>query len=199
MLKPLLVSTLETLLNQYLSLDKEVYLLLAPIAKKVIAIRVLPFAQTFYVCPTKNNIQLLEHYTAKVDATISGTLPALGLMGLNVTPIRTIFNREVSIEGDTQTAHQLQQLFAKLDIDIEEHMAYFAGDIVAHKINNLLKTSLHWTQDSITTLKTNSKEFLQEEARDLPATAEADIFYQQIDAVRADFDRLLARIEQLQC
>ncbi len=197
MIKPLVVSALETALNQYLSLDEDVSLFLSPMTGKVIAIKVLPFNETFYLCPAIDKIQLLEHYAAEVDATISGTLSALGLMGLSTTPMRSIFSGEVKIEGDTQLAHKFQQLFEKLDIDLEEKLSHFTGDILAHKIANLFRTGFSWTEESITTFKLNSKEFLQEETRDLPAEAEANIFYQQIDTIRSDFDRLSARIEQL--
>ncbi len=196
-IKPLLTSTMETALNQFLSLDQDTSLFLKPMAGKVIAIKVLPFNETIYLCPTEDKIQLLESYTLEVDATISGTLSALGLMGFSSTPMRSIFNGEVKIEGDTQLAHKFQQLFDSLDIDLEEKLSQFTGDIIAHKIGNLFRAGQQWTEESIETFKLNSKEFLQEEIRDLPAGPEADIFYQQVDEIRSDFDRLSARIEQL--
>lgn len=196
-IKPLLISSLELALNQYLSLDEDVSLFLTPIAGKVIAINIQPFNETIYLCPTADKIQVLENYLADVDATISGTLSALGLMGLSSTPMRSIFSGEVKIEGDTQIAHKFQQLFDKLDIDLEEKLSQFTGDIVAHKIGNFFRSGQKWTAESIETFKLNSKEFLQEETRDLPAGPEADILYNQIDEIRSDFDRLSARIEQL--
>jgi ubiquinone biosynthesis protein UbiJ len=198
MIKPLLVNALETALTHYLSLDEDVSLFLTPLAGKVIAINVLPFNETLYLCPTTNTIQLLEYYAEEVDATISGTLSALGLMGLSSTPMRAIFSGEVKIEGDIHLAHQFQQLFQKLDIDLEEKLSHYTGDIIAHKIGNLFRTGFNWTEESITTFKLNSKEFLQQETRDLPAEAEANIFYQKVDEIRSDFDRLSARIDQLE-
>ena len=196
-IKPLLISVLETALNQFLSLDEDASLFIAPLEGKVIAIKVLPFNETLYLCPTTDKIQLLEHYEQEVDTTISGTLSALGLMSLSSTPMRSIFSGEVKIEGDTHVADKFQQLFKKLDIDLEEKLSQFTGDIVAHKIGNLFRSGQNWTEESIETFKLNSKEFLQEETRDLPAGPEADIFYQQVDQLRSDFDRLSARVEQL--
>ena len=197
LIKPLLTSVFETALNQYLSLDEDVSLFLTPMAGKVIAINIQPFDETLFFCPTTDKIQLLENYGSEVDATISGTLSALGLMGLSSTPMRSIFSGEVKIEGDTQVAHKFQQLFDKLDIDLEEKLSQFTGDIIAHKIGNIFRTGQNWTEETIETFKLNSKEFLQEETRDLPAGPEADIFYHQVDKLRSDFDRLSARIEQL--
>lgn len=196
-IKPLLTSTMETALNQFLSLDQDASLFLKPMAGKIIAIKVLPFNETIYLCPTEDKIQILESYKPEVDATISGTLSALGLMSLSSTPMRSIFSGEVKIEGDTHLAHKFQQLFDSLDIDLEEKLSQFTGDIIAHKIGNLFRSGQQWTEESIETFKLNSKEFLQEEIRDLPAGPEADIFYHQVDEIRSDFDRLCARVEQL--
>jgi len=196
-IKPLLISTLELALNQYLSLDEDVSLFLTPVANKVIAINIQPFNETIYLCPTTDKIQVLENYLPAVDATISGTLSALGLMGLSSTPMRSIFSGEVKIEGDTQIAHKFQQIFDKLDIDLEEKLSQVTGDIVAHKVGNFFRSGQQWSTESVETFKLNTKEFLQEETRDLPAGPEADIFYHQIDEIRSDFDRLSARIEQL--
>lgn len=198
-IKPLLTltSTMEAALNQFLSLDQDANLFIEPLAGKVIAIKILPFNETVYVCPTVDKIQLLENYSPEADATISGTLSALGLMGLSSTPMRSIFSGEVTIEGDTQVAHKFQQIFAKLDIDLEEKLSKFTGDIFAHKLGNIFRSGQNWTAESIETFRLNSKEFLQEETRNLPAGPEADIFYHQVDEIRSDFDRLCARIEQL--
>lgn len=197
LIKPLLIGALETGLNQYISLDQDNSLFLKPIAGKVIAINILPFDETLYLCPTNDKIQILEQCSSEVDASISGTLSALGFMGLSSTPMRSIFSGEVSIEGDTHVAHKFQQLFEQLDIDLEEKLSLFTGDVIAHKIGNLFRSGQSWTTESIETFQLNSKEFLQEEIRDLPAEAEADIFFQQVDKLRSDFDRLSARIDQL--
>jgi ubiquinone biosynthesis protein UbiJ len=197
LIKPLLIGTLETALNQYLSLDEDVSLFLAPIVDKTIAIHILPFNETIYLCPTDEKIQILENYIKEADATITGTLSALGLMGLSSTPMRSIFSGEVKIEGDTHVAHQFQQLFEKLEIDLEEKLSHFTGDIIAHKIGNIFRSSQSWTEESIDTFKLNSQEFLQEETRNLPAEVEADIFYRKVDEIRSDFDRLMARVDKL--
>ncbi len=196
-IKPILTGFLETALNQYLSLDEDAGLFLTPLAGKVIAVTIEPFDETLYLCPTTDKIQILEYYQGDVDTTITGTLTALGLMGLNASSMRSVFNGDVGIEGDTHIGQKFQQLFKNLDIDLEEKLSQVTGDIVAHKVGNLFRSGRHWSQQSLETLRLNTEEFLQEETRDLPAKAEADIFYRQVDELRSDFDRLHARIERL--
>lgn len=196
-IKPLLLGAIEAALNSYLGLDDHLEQYLAPMAGKVIAIHVLPFAETLYLCPAPDRIQLLENYIGEADATLTGSLSALGLMGLSATPMRALFKGEVRIEGDTQLAHKLQRLFEKLDINLESHLAQYTGDTLAHRLTGLLRGGLDWTQQSMTRFRLNLEEFLQEETRDLPAKAEADLLFEAVDACRADADRLTARVERL--
>ncbi len=198
LIKPILSSALETALNQYLALDNNVHLCLSPLSGKVIAITIEPFNETLYLCPTETNIQCLENFVGEVDTTLSGSISAFGIMGLSKTPARSLFSDEVKITGDTCLGQKFQQLFEQLDVDWEAQLSHFTGDKVANTMANLFRSSHNWTQESIETFKLNATEFLQEETRDLPAKAEADIFYQQIDTLQMDFDRLLAHINRLQ-
>lgn len=197
-IKPLLISLLEPAINQYLSLDDNANKLLAPIAGKVVAIEISSFNQTIYLCPTATSVQILETYNEAVDAKISGSLSALGLMGLSATPMRSLFQGDVRIEGDSQVAHKFQSLFAKLDINLEAKLARYTGESFAQQFASLFRSSRDWSQQSLTSFKLNLQEFLQEETRDLPAKPEAEELFQQIDISRNDFDRLNARIERLQ-
>jgi ubiquinone biosynthesis protein UbiJ len=196
-IRPLLIGALETGLNAYLGLDEQLEQLLAPMAGKVLAIHITPFNETLYLCPTQDRIQFLENYTGEVDTRLSGSLSALGLMGLSATPMRSLFKGEVRIEGDTLLAQKLQRMFEKLDINLETKLARYSSDDFAQRVSHLFRTSRDWTQNILTSFRLNLEEFLQEETRDLPAKAEAELVFQEIDAVRSDLDRLNARVERL--
>jgi ubiquinone biosynthesis protein UbiJ len=196
-IRPLLIGALETGLNAYLGLDEQLEQLLAPMAGKVLAIHITPFNETLYLCPTQHRIQFLENYTGEVDTRLSGSLSALGLMGLSATPMRSLFKGEVRIEGDTLLAQKLQRMFEKLDINLETKLARYSSDDFAQRVSHLFRTSRDWTQNTLTSFRLNLEEFLQEETRDLPAKAEAELVFQEIDAARTDLDRLNARVERL--
>ena len=196
-IKPLLIGALEAALNQYLALDQDSSCFLTPLAGKVIAVNVQPFDETIYLCPTTDSIQCLDQFPNQADTRLTGSVWALGLMGLSSTPMRSVFSGEVKIEGDMQTGRKFQELFAKLDIDLEEKLSQFTGDIIAHKVANFFRAGQSWSKDSVETFRLNAAEFLQEETRDLPSAPEVDIYYTQVDKLRTDFDRLQSRIERL--
>lgn len=198
MIKPLFIATLEGALNRYLALDDNLEQYLAPMASKVIELRIDTFSSSLYFCPTAQGIQILESYHGAVDATLSGSLSALGLMGLSATPMRSLFKGEVRIEGDTQLARRLQRLFEKLDIKLESKLARYTGDAFAQRLGKLFRGSRDWMQHSLTTFRLNLEEFLQEETRELPAKSEAELFFREIDTCRSDCDRLSARLDRLQ-
>lgn len=197
-IKPLIISALELAVNRYLQLDDNIAELLAPLAGKVIAIHITPFNETLYLCPASDQLQWLENYAGDVDASLTGSLSALGLMGLSATPMRTLLKGNVKMDGDTAVAQKLQALFAKLDINLQGKISQFAGEDVAGNFSRFFRQSRDWGNNSLTTLRLNIEEYLQEESRDLPAKPEADLLYQQIDDSRSDVDRLEARIQRIQ-
>ena len=197
LIKPLLIATLETALNRYLALDNNKEDLLIPLKGKIIALTVQPFNETLYLCPTGDSIQIIDHTLTSPDTTISGSAWALGLMGISAKPMRSVFSGEIKIEGDIQTGKQFQAVFKKLDIDLEGLLAQYAGDDLANRISQFFRSGQEWGKETIETFRLNTSEFLQEETRDLPAKPEIDIYYQQVDELRNDCDRLQARVERL--
>lgn len=197
LIKPIITGILETGLNQYLAMDDDKNYFLAPLKGKIIAITISPFDETIYLCPSSENIQIVDYVDKQPDTIISGTLSALGLMGFSKTPMHALFSGEVNIEGDAHIAHQFQRLFEQLDIDLEQQLAKVTGDVIAHQIGNVFRNGQSWRQESIETFRLNVKEFLQHETKDLPSSPEADIFHQQVDKVRNDYDRLIARLTEI--
>jgi ubiquinone biosynthesis accessory factor UbiJ len=197
-IKPLLIGALETAINSYLQLDKNSNHFLTPLSGKVIAITIQPFNETIYLCPAVDSIQCLDYSPDQPDTIITGSPWALGLMGLSSKPMRSIFSGKVNIEGDTQTGRKFQDLFAKLDINLEAKLAQYTGDQFANSIGQFFRAGQNWSKDSIKTFKLNISEFLQEETRDLPAGPEIDIYFCHVDGLRTDFDRLHSRVERLE-
>jgi ubiquinone biosynthesis protein UbiJ len=197
-IKPLIIATLEAALNRYLVLDDNVSEFLAPLNGKIVAITITPFNETIYLCPSADSIQCLDVVTQTIDTHITGSLISLGLMSISGKPNNAFFSGAVSIDGDIHTGRKFQDLFAKLDINLEGKLARLTGENVAHNLAEFFRAGKNWSKESLETLKLNTSEFLQEETQDLPAKAEADIFYAEVDELRTDFDRLQSCLERLE-
>ena len=197
LIKPIIIASLESALNRYLTLDENCNLLLHPLAGKIIAVHIQPFDEILYFCPSSDSIQILDQITGEPDTTISGSVWALGLMGVSARPMRSVFSGEIKIEGDVQTGKHFQEVFKKLDVDWEKLLAQYVGEDIAGRVAQFFRSGQDWGKEAVETFRLNASEFLQEETRELPAKPEADLFYQEVDQLRNDTDRVQSRLERL--
>ena len=197
-IKALLMNAVEVALNQYLSLDPNASIFLAPLAGKVIKVTITTFKVSLYLCPSADAIHLLDFSSEPVDTKLTGSVFAFGLMGLSSKPMRSIFSGDIQIEGDIQLGRKFQALFSKLDINLEPHVARYTGDNVAQHLSQFFRSGHEWSKESIESFRLNVSEYLQEETRDLPSEPEVAIFHSQVDELRTQFDRLQSRIERLE-
>jgi ubiquinone biosynthesis accessory factor UbiJ len=198
MLKPLFLATIGTALNHYLALADNRSAVLLPLAGKTIAITVQPFNETVYLCCGNDSIQVLDYSVDAPDTLLEGSLWALGWMGVSANPMRGVFAGQVNISGDMHTGRKFQELFAKLDINLEIHLGRLFGNAVAHQVTSTLQQGQAWGRESVDSLRMDLTEFVQEETRDLPPAAELDVHYRQVDQLRTGFDRLSSRIDRLE-
>lgn len=189
---------LEEALNRYLSLDPSARHSIELLHGRVIAFEILGLGLTVYLIPAPGRVQLAEFFEGDPDCCISGTLLALAKLGDPQASSDQLFAREVEITGDTQLAHQLGMILRSMEIDWEEQLSHVTGDLIAHRLGNLVRGALNWGTESATTLSLNIQEYLQQELRLLPSRIEIEHFVAAVDTLRDDVDRLQARILRLQ-
>lgn len=192
-----LAEALERAAAHYLSLDPGSGELLAPIAGKVIELKLRPFDVSIYFCPTDTSVQVLGDFGGRPDVTLAGSIPAFTRLRVGESPRQLLSSGAFEIDGDMDTARRFQALFERLNVDWDAQLAQYTGRAFASACFDFVRSGLVWTKDSLNTLRLDLAEYWQEESRELPAQAEADAFYAEVDRLRADFDRLEARIERL--
>jgi ubiquinone biosynthesis protein UbiJ len=194
----LFASLLGEAMERFLQLAPDSRHYIAPMAGKVIALRFVPFDGRIYLCPSETTIEVLPSFETEPDVTFTGSPLAFVRMGLGGSPRRALFAGEVAVEGDMNLARRFQRLFEKLDMDWEGLFSRIVGRGLAAHIFSGLRDSHAWRVETVEALQLNAAEYLQEESRELPATFEAEVFYQDVDTLRADCDRLEARILRLE-
>lgn len=195
---PTVVSAaLEAAINQVLQLDPDSVARLSALQGKVIAIELRSLDLAFYLIPQADRLNVYGHFEGEPDTVLRGTPLALARMGMVKDAGDVLFAGDVEISGDVELGQQFQALLDRLDIDWEEHLSHITGDLVAHKVGNLVRGAMDWGQKTLNTLGQDTAEYLQEESGDLPSRAEVEAFLAQVDTLRADVDRLEARLQRL--
>lgn len=192
------LNLLASALNNYLALDPEAPEKLSAFDGKVICIDIKGPNRTIYLLINGNRISVVKTYDAEPDATIIGSPAALFKLGVHRDSAPLFFAGEVEIRGDTRLGRQFKSLLAEMEIDWEEHLSSFVGDIAAHRISGLFNELRKWSNTAADNFADDVGEYLQEESRDVVSGAEMGMFYQQVDKLRDDTERLKARIDRLQ-
>ncbi len=185
--------------NRLLTLDEQVIQRCTALQGHSIALEITDLEITLYCHPGNWGIRLSRKPPAKpVDATISGRLLALFALAVEDDKISTSIRQRVSIHGDANIAQQIQKIISGLDIDWEEVLSQYSGDILAVQIHRKARQAGEYFKQNLQALMQTSSEYLREEARLTPTLPEFERFQQQITAVRQDADRCEARMYQLQ-
>jgi ubiquinone biosynthesis protein UbiJ len=130
------------------------------------------------------------------DAVLSGT--PLSLLALWRSGRASDFEASgATLAGDAQVLEGFVELFKFLLPDGEDVLARVTGDVIAHALGRAGRATQEWTARATDALLLNTAEYLQEESRDLPARAEADDFFRDVERLRDDVARAGARIDRL--
>ena len=99
--------------------------------------------------------------------------------------------------GDLSLLADYQRLLKNLDIDWEDMLSQFTGDIIGHQTAQLIRTKFGWVKDRANSAQRLTKEFLTEELKTVPGKPELETFYRDVDELRLAADRAAARVETI--
>ena len=188
---------LETVINRYLALDPELLNKLAVFEGKVVKLEITGVNRELYMFPGARGIQVSTEHDGSADTILRGTPISLFKMGLVSNAANMLLKGEVEITGDTRLGHQFKNVFSQMDIDWSEPLASIFGDSVSYQLHQSGKDISRWGLDTIKSISMSVSEYLQEESRDVVTETELNIFYETVDKLRNDVDRLQAKIDLL--
>jgi len=184
--------------NRLLALDPAIIQRCVGLQGRCIAIEFTDLELTLYCHPGNWGIRLSQEAPpGEVDATIAGRLFALLNLSIEDDKISTSIRERVSINGDARVAQQMQKIFTDIDIDWEEVLAQYTGDVLAVQIHQQARKTARFVQQGLNSLMQTNSEYLREEARMTPHQAEFERFQNEVTTIKYDVDRAEARIRQL--
>lgn len=168
---------------------------LATIEGKVIRVDVTAPALVFHLIILDGEVDVEGQFDAEPDTIISGS--ATDLLSLR-NENDALYTGAVKISGDMSTGEHLRNLIMNIEFDVEEVIAPITGDAFAHQMGRFGSQLGAWLTDTSTSLKTNTGEYLQEEAEILAPNSEIVRHCAEVDELREYADRIEARLNQLE-
>jgi len=189
------LASAEKMLNAALRYDPATRIGLAQLEGKILAVQITTPSITIFVMPMDDELRLMGNWDGDVDTRITGSLLALAQLGQK--EIHNLKDSGVTVMGDLSLLADMQRLVKNLDIDWEEMLSQFTGDIIGHQTAQLISAKFGWAKDRAKSAQRLTSEFLTEELKALPAKPELDDFYRQVDDLRLVVDRAAARVEKI--
>lgn len=197
-LKPLAGRTLEAALNRALSLDPEIRDGLRALDGRSVALHVAAPELALQVTVAGDRLRVGpvepdRQPDLSVRSTLGGLISQLPFLRNDSAPPIG----KLRIEGDADLARRLQRLAERFDPDWQQPFASVFGDVVGVQIANALRAGLRRARDAGGAFASNAAEYVTEESRDVVAREELSAFYDDVDTLRDDVERIAARVGRL--
>jgi len=188
-----ILESAEKMVNKVLSLDEEILSSLETLTGKVFEIDFLNTDIRIFILPSGEGITLASEYEGKADVAIKGRPSAL----LGMITAEKIGAGDIEINGNVGLAQKFQSILKNIDVDWEEYLSHFVGDITAHNVGNFLRGVNRFAKATGTTIGLDISEYLRYEKEALLDKSELDEFIHTVDKLRNDVERLQKRVERL--
>ncbi|BFM18344.1 SCP2 sterol-binding domain-containing protein [Maricurvus nonylphenolicus] len=191
-------ATLETSINTALAYDPASRLALQQLAGQSLAIEVSQPKLQLCLLFDADQVRVVhtyDHTDESPTTLLRGSLPAL--MQLAVGDNTTLADSGVEAFGSTALLTSVQQIARNLDIDWEEILCTWLGDVIGHQAAEQIRHRVSWTRNRLGSARRLLEEFLTEELRSTPTQVELNNFSQEVDQLRFGLDRAEARLRKL--
>jgi ubiquinone biosynthesis accessory factor UbiJ len=190
--------SLESAFNRYLRLDPKAGERLAGLDGRVIALEMRGLDLMLVFRVQDQGIAFIDEPERKPDTLLRGTPLGITRLGLGRgSATGALFSGDVEISGDVETGQAFKMFLDAIDIDWEEQLSRYTGDLLAHRLGNAARHAGSWLGHACLTLEQDLSEYLQEELRVVPTRIEIENLITDIGRLGMDTDRLEARLRRL--
>lgn len=194
MIKENSLKLLEKLINHGLFLDPEMETKISPLEGKSIKIIINPPHISFFIAFHHKKLNLSTASTQEPDTIIESSPSQF--IRLSVSKSQNS-RPNIRLTGCPILAQELQSLLSELDIDWESYLAEFTGDLLAHQLGTWFKSCHTYTKQIQSSFIENLSEFIHEESRLSPPPEELNDFYNDVDQISLETERLEAKLHYL--
>ena len=192
-----LTEAIETSINLVLKQDPATLEKFASLQGKVIAFELTDLDLSLYLFPHTEGVQVQYLYQGQADTILQGSALAFINMSLGDST-ESFFSGDIRIKGDIELGQHFKRILDQLNLDWEEWLSGFTGDLIAHKAGDLVRNFNSWGKDALKILELDTQEYIQDEGQLTPHSVELEEFTKDISQLRDDTARLEARLARIQ-
>ena len=180
----------EALANHLLRLDDGSVARMQQLADTRVRVTLHELGQPLTMTVTAQEMLLSWVDTDPVDCHVITRMAVLPELRDTANISRLIKASALDMGGDPLIAQRVSRLFTELDIDWEEHLSQQLGDVPAYFLSQAFQRSRAWLQQALHDQQAWMRDVLIEEKQVLVSRTEFELFQQQVQQLRAQFERL---------
>jgi len=192
------LNILELISNKTLEHDPASKARLAKLQGKTMVLHISSVDQSLAVTPHPSGLEFSGSIPEHVDVTLKASIGAMIKITRDGMEDAELEPGELEIMGDPIVGQRFAQVMSELEIDWHSLLAEQIGDGPAH----IVTTAADQAKDFASTSQSHIKEFISKTVKEdmaiVPEKADVEAFLDDVDTIRADADRLFARIKRLQ-
>ena len=142
-------------------------------------------------------ITLTRHIEVPCDVTLTGSLADFLALARSNRRGESLGAGRIEITGDLAVAQDVQALLATLEIDYEELLSGYVGDVAAYRLCALARSGKRYATDTANRLDADIADYLLHELRATPMRDEVEQFRQDVYALDEQVERVRARLRRL--
>ncbi len=182
-------------LNTLLNMDSKNHETISKFAGKSLRVTVAELPAPF-VFQFNEQISVLSH-KEEVDCDISLSMSTLGELQDTSQITALLKNDKLTLEGDLHLAQGFAAMLQNLDIDWEEQLSQWIGDVAAHTTIQAFKRLSSHAEHTFVSLRGLLRDSIVDEKPIAIDRSQFNQHSQQVDELRSATARLEARINQL--
>ncbi len=194
----MLLDVLELFSNRTLAHDAASLERLERLQGKTMVLTIKPIDQSLAVTPYPEGLEFSQQIPDAIDVTLRATVGALLKISRDGFDKAELQPGDLEIEGDPIVGQRFAMVLAELDIDWDSLLREQFGDAPAQVIQFAFGQAKDFAETTREHLKIMTKRILNEDLDMVVPQSEVDEVLDQIDDLRADSDRLFARMQRVQ-
>lgn len=188
---------LEIALNEYLGRDAEALRRCRALAGRCLALHLRDLDLTLYLLPSAHGIQVADAFDGEPDVRLTGSSGGFA-RSLFAGEEAVLSGGDLHVVGDVGLAQGFARLLQGVDPDWMDWLGQRIGDVPAELLGRAARGAGTLARRATSVLSRDIAEYLREETRDLIQREELSEFTRGVDRLRADTDRLAARIRRIE-
>jgi len=185
----------EVALNTAIHLDEEQGKALEALDSRVIALTITPMNQTLFCLVNQKQIAIQRELAGEADASLKVDIAELIALPFKQNTQQSL--KAEILSGDKEIAQQFIHAISQLEIDWEEHLSHYTGDLLAFKIGHGFRSLLERKQNTKQYAGDTLREYLQFEINTLPTRNQVEHFAKDVNTIQESVEQMAERIKKL--